>query len=363
MENYMKNLEGKSRLLVSVELKPLQGTRFQPTGFMDIGAATYAAPDGTKMLLVESAQSMANRMEAVCWDNVNNALVEPLKGLSYVEVKNKGTDTFLTSSILEAHRINSAYILDAEDSKTDKIFSKFGIKKEKKPYNSEEKKEFVELLFKHDAGALLHGIFMPDYAGGRCRIARALSAFVEAKGVNEAVSGGVKIDIINPSPPKNKGAAEAENDGADAGENRDASTGYGNIPYSRSEYTGNITAYFSLDLTQIRNYKLGKDAEKLLVALALFKIRKVLNEGLRFRTACDLKAGELKMDAPTGFELPTENDLAKELPHLIEKCKGAFGGSPSLIETFAPSKSGNKKNNNPNGEDEAEDGDNEENDN
>ncbi len=336
MEDYMKNLEGKSRLLVSVELKPLQGTRFQPTGFMDIGAATYDAPGGTKMLLVESAQSMANRMEAVCWDSVNNALVEPLKGLSYVEVKNKDGNKFLTSSILEAHRINSAYILDAEDSKTDKIFSKFGIKKEKKPYNSEEKKEFIELLFKHDAGALLHGVFMPDYAGGRCRIPRALSAFVEAKNVNEAVSGGVKIDIINPSPPKNNGAAEAENDGAGTGENRDARTGYGNIPYSRSEYTGNITAYFSLDLAQIRSYGLGEDAEKLLVALALFKIRKVLNEGLRFRTACDLKAEMLKVDAPEGFVLPTENELATELPHIIGKCKGAFAGSPSLTETFVP---------------------------
>src|SRR5207253_6245313 len=44
--------------------------RFQPTGFPDLGAATYDGPEGKKMLLVESAQSMANRLEGVCWDTV-----------------------------------------------------------------------------------------------------------------------------------------------------------------------------------------------------------------------------------------------------------------------------------------------------
>jgi len=332
LDNELKKLNGKARLLISVELKPLQGTRFQPTGFPDIGAATYDAPDGTKMLLVESTQSMANHMEAVCWDNANNKLVQPLKGLPYVAV-NDSANKQLTNSILEAHRINSAYILDAENSKIDKIFTeKFGKKGNKvpaKPYRSQEKKDLVTLLFEYDTSALLHGIFMPNYAGGRCRISRALSAFVEAENVNEAVSGGVKNDFINPGKGEEGGAAE----------------GYGNVPYSRSEYTGKITAFFSLDLAQIRNYGLGENAEKLLVTLALFKIRKVLNEGLRFRTACDLKAETPKVDIPEGFVLPTEEELSKELPHLIENCKSELGESPSITEKFIPSKSKKAKDN------------------
>lgn len=60
-------LATESRLLFSVELKPLQGDRFQPTGFPSLGAATYQTADGPK-LLVESAQSMANRLEATCWE-------------------------------------------------------------------------------------------------------------------------------------------------------------------------------------------------------------------------------------------------------------------------------------------------------
>ena len=63
-------LEKAPRLLMEAELEPVQGTRFQPTGFPDLGAATYEGPDGTPMLLVESAQSMANRLESVCWDEL-----------------------------------------------------------------------------------------------------------------------------------------------------------------------------------------------------------------------------------------------------------------------------------------------------
>ncbi len=50
-------LEHAPRLLLEAELRPCQGDRFQPTGFADLGAALYKRPDGTDMLLVESAQS------------------------------------------------------------------------------------------------------------------------------------------------------------------------------------------------------------------------------------------------------------------------------------------------------------------
>ena len=65
-------LDAAPRLLIEAELAPLQGTRFQPTGFPNLGAATYKAPNGVDMLLVESAQSVANRLEAVCWDEAAN---------------------------------------------------------------------------------------------------------------------------------------------------------------------------------------------------------------------------------------------------------------------------------------------------
>lgn len=109
-------LASATRLLFTVELKPLQGDRFQPTGFPSLGAATYQTQSGAK-LLVESAQSMANRMETTCWDATANQPVSALEGISHVTVTHGGQ--FLTDTMLEAHRLNSPYLLE---SKKDKSF-------------------------------------------------------------------------------------------------------------------------------------------------------------------------------------------------------------------------------------------------
>ncbi|MEL6613191.1 MAG: type I-U CRISPR-associated RAMP protein Csb1/Cas7u, partial [Bacteroidota bacterium] len=103
-----------ARILADVPLRPLQGARFQPTGFPDLGAATYERPtkDGTvSMLLVESPQSVANRLETVCIDAAGD-LMPPLHGLPYVRVED--AEGKLTSSLEEAHRLNSPYIEKAK---------------------------------------------------------------------------------------------------------------------------------------------------------------------------------------------------------------------------------------------------------
>jgi CRISPR-associated protein Csb1 len=80
----LASLLAHPRLLIEVDLAPIAGTRFQPTGFPDLQAATYQSADGKEMLLVESAQSMANRLEAVCWDEADEKPVAALDGLPYV---------------------------------------------------------------------------------------------------------------------------------------------------------------------------------------------------------------------------------------------------------------------------------------
>src|SRR5947209_8937999 len=87
-------LKSAPRILIEAALKPVVGTRIQPTGFPDLGPATYDAPgeNGSIIptLLVESAQSMANRLEAVCWDEATDDLASELKGLPFVKVKLTG---------------------------------------------------------------------------------------------------------------------------------------------------------------------------------------------------------------------------------------------------------------------------------
>ena len=115
----LEKLDDQPRLLMKAELKPVQGTRFQPTGFPDLGAASYQAP-GTNgqpidVVLVESAQSMANRLEAVCWDKAEEQITPALNGMPYVHIDLwNGEDS--TNSILEPHRLNSPYILESDDT-------------------------------------------------------------------------------------------------------------------------------------------------------------------------------------------------------------------------------------------------------
>lgn len=277
------------RLLLRAKLKPLQGTRFQPTGFPEIGAALYEGPDGTPTLLVESAQSMANRMEAVCWDKVADDWVAPLKGLSVVKVKGKDGKP-LTNSVLEAHRINSEYIARSADFKP--VVDAIAYQKDRR---FSVREQLAPVLLRHDVNSLLHGVFLEEIAGV-IRLPRALSGFIEATVVKVASSGGVKIGL-------DPGLKEGE----------------GNVIYPRDEFVSpEISAYFNLDLAQFRGYGFTNAVYNLLAALALYKIRAFLERGLRLRTACDLECESVDVQRPQGFDLPTLTDLEQALPGLIQ---------------------------------------------
>ncbi len=286
------SLSGQPRLLTEATLKPVQGTRFQPTGFPNLGHAAYGDPDGAgQVVLVESAQSMANRLEAVCWDEVADDWVSTLKGLPFIKVVRPDGST-VTNSVLEAHRINSEYIARTDEFK-DTVEKEIGFEKNR-PFDF--CRQLTPVLLRFDINSLIHGVFLEEIAGV-IRLPRTLSAFVEAEEVALASSGGVKINRVEPTL---KG-------------------GEGNVPYARDEYVARkITAYFNLDLRQIRSFGLGEEVEKLLIALALFKIQKFLAEGLRLRTACDFDLVEHRVTRPDAFVLPSLDALCDELPQLIE---------------------------------------------
>jgi CRISPR-associated protein Csb1 len=147
---------------------------------------------------------------------------------------------------------------------------------------------------------------------------------VEAENVATASSGGVKNDRVD-ATGKSEGGGAAE--------------GYGNVPFARDEFTAEtMVAYFNLDLAQIRAFGLGAEAEKLLIALALFKVRKFLAEGLRLRTACDLDLVSLDVTRPSGFSVSELADLETELPSLIAAvaAKEQFANPPNTIVTWTP---------------------------
>lgn len=300
----LSELDNAQRLLFEIPLKPLQGQRFQPTGFPGLGAATFQTKDG-QCLLVESAQSMGNWLELTVWDHEKQDVKEELQGISHVRVERNGK--FLTDTILESHRLNSPYLLEES---TKKFFNQLKEDLGGLETGPIDRKKLAEVLLKYDIGSLVHGVFLAkkELAGGRLRVARTLSAFIEADGVRVAASGGVKNDHVNPS-----------------GETK---TGFGNVPFARDEFTAErITLYVNLDLAQIRGYGLGTDVERLLILLALYKLRVLLDGNLRLRTACDLSIsvdGDVVAKLPNDFKLPGLKELKDELQGAqgaITKCR------------------------------------------
>jgi len=294
-------LKDQPRLLLEAKLKPVRAAA--PTHWIPRPRSRHLRwprrhQDAPRRV---PRRDTANRLESVCWDTVNNNWVAPLKGLPAVLVSDKDGKP-LTNSVMEAHRLNSAYIATAEGFDEIKKAVAFDATR---PLNLGS---LVKALLKYDPNSLLHGIFLEKIAGV-IRLPRALTGFIEAKEVTTVASGGVKNDRVKAGTEEGKTAKE----------------GFGNVPFHREEFTGEITAFFNLDLALIRGFGLGEDVEALLIAIALFKIQRFLRDGLRLRTACDLDlVGELQITRPKdGFTMPTLAELETALPAMIEK---AFGG-------------------------------------
>ena len=73
----------------------------------------------------------------------------------------------------------------------------------------------------------------------------------------------------------------------------------------------------------------------MLITIALFKIQRLLRDGLRLRTACDLEVGgDLIVQRPEGFSVPSLDELEKALPNLIKKASDGFANPPETSLTF-----------------------------
>lgn len=274
-----------NRTIYRINLRPVIGSRFQPTGFPDLGAAVFrrAGADGSggNALLVESAQSMANWAERTTWDDATDDQVADLAGVPYVRVLDDDGG-FLTSSRLEAHRLASAYVMDGRvDGTTGEqwLGERFGLVKGR-PLDH---RLIARVICALDPLSLVHGVF---FARGRWpwqpKIARAVTSFIEAYDVEAAVSGGVKKDSVN-------------------SEGGHTDTGYGMVPHQRTEYTArSIVAFWAVDHAQLRSYGLGEAGEALLEAIIGYETARLFAGGLRLRTACDLEISDV--DGP---ELPT----------------------------------------------------------
>ena len=288
------------RTVLEADLAPLAGSLFQPAGFPDLGAAEF----GDSALLVESAQSMANWLEATTWDAAASDQVPELAsaGIPHVRVVDPAGN-FLSSSRLEAHRLASAYIMDGTVGETNGekwLETQLGLVKGR-PLDY---RAVARTCFRLDPVSLVHGVFFARKNWPwQPKISRAVTSFIEASGVKPAVSGGVKRDVV---------INEAK-EGATA-------KGYGTVPHHRVEYTAEkITAYFTVDHAQLRSYGLSAPATALLEALADFEIAALLDRGLRLRTRCDLVVRSVNGERPDAAE------SAARIAKFAADCAGELG--------------------------------------
>lgn len=149
-------------------------------------------------------------------------------------------------------------------------------------------------IFKYDPNSLVHCILFPAMG---IKISRVLTAHLEAFGAARVASSGVKFDKL-------------------------LMTTSGQPIFAVDEETApEIRATFVIDLALLRSFGRTeeKDREKvvhglsntqkgLLLALALWKIGRLLRQPFRFRSRCDLQLATLRrIDAGPAGELKIEN--------------------------------------------------------
>ncbi|MCL2777223.1 MAG: type I-U CRISPR-associated protein Cas7 [Polyangiaceae bacterium] len=331
-------LKGESPLILTATLEPIVGDRFQPAGFPEIGHVIYQAPrqDGSteNICIVDSAASMANHLESVCQRSAHDLdLAEDLEGMPYIrcvtgdcvagKVASDKREVVVTS-LTEGHRIASSYFLDGillkpDETKDnakleDDLIAKFGIVL---PGSSKAHPpparwwDVFKTIFEVDPNSLVHGVLFPQW---QIKIPRALTAHLEAFGAGRVDRSGVKFDRLG-------------------------KTTSGQPIFAVDDATAeSIRATFVIDVNLIRSFGRTKDGgtiglskkqQEFLVALALWKIQKLLKSPFRFRSGCHLRCTALQSDG-------TDVDL-KELDVNIKTAivDAGFGNQP-ITDVFWP---------------------------
>lgn len=298
-------LKGDSPLVLFATLEPVAGDRFQPAGFPEIGHVIYKAPrkDGRSenVCIVDSAASMANHLESVCLCGPHDLdLVDELDGMPYIrcvtgdvvdgKLPSDQRETIVTS-LTEGHRIASSYFLDGTALKSDgatsdgkfehELSREFGIvlHGSKKAHPPTEKWWAVfRTIVERDPNSLVHGVLFPQW---QIKIPRALTAHLEAFGAGRVDRSGVKFDRLG-------------------------KTTSGQPIFAVDDETAeSIRATFVLDVSLIRSFGrkkgeatlgLSEKQQEFLVALALWKIQRLLASPFRFRSGCHLRCTKLASD-------------------------------------------------------------------
>jgi CRISPR-associated protein Csb1 len=320
-ESILEQMFNKDRVIIVAQLGLDNGYFLQPTGFPDIGSCVYTDADGNARCLIESEQSMANRLEAVCMKRPGH-WVEELSALPVIEVRDN-TGALLATNLTEPHRIASSYVLEGKvgTGKSDPdvrtiIMERIELTDGGASWSLDKREKLERAVFAIDPGALLHGFQFVQWEFVGLRQTRLLSARLECKLAQEADVhyGMVKFDAIEPG-----GQGKGTNKGQSlAAKSRVVAAKDG------------IEAVFDIDVIGLKSLALEDSEKQFLLGLALWKIGAFLankpsfdarsrqtGPSLRLRADCYLSSGEIKWRGgrkhTEGIPLSV-NDLISALP-------------------------------------------------
>lgn len=332
MSSLLDQMFSKDRVIIKAQLSLVNGSFLQPTGFPDIGSCIYTDAEGRRQCLVESEQSMANRLEAVCMKSPGY-WVEELEHLPLIEVRD-GNSQLLATNLTEPHRLASSYVLEAQvdggDLKT-KLAEKLGLGNGGASWPLDKRGALDKLVFALDPAALLHGYQFVQWRFVGLRQTRLLSARLQCVLADEPEVhyGMVKFDLIEPS---------SQGEGTNKGQSIAAKSRL--VPAKDG-----VKAVFDLDILGLKSLALDDAEKKLLLGLALWKIGAFLSNkpafdarsrqtgpALRLRADCYLSCGEnfdwvaeptTKAGESSGEpnEKPKVADLLSAMPKMETKFK------------------------------------------
>ncbi len=353
-DNLVDKLLDQDRILISAKLHLANGSFFQPAGFPDIGACIYIDGEGKRRCLVESEQSMANRLEAVCM-KAPGVWREPFSGqLPVIRVTGKGNGSLLATNLTEPHRVASSYVLEGSVNGTtlqEKLEKHLGIEGKTWPLDGREK--LAQAVFALDPAAILHGFQFMQWEAVGLRASRLLHARLEAGLAGddgEVHYGLVKVDSIEPE----SSATKKSNKGQSIA--------------SKARYVPKwIEATFEIDVLTLRERSLvpasdgeraaggpgNLEAQRFLLALALWKVHRFLTNAPSFDARTGDTTGALRLRADcalvvesvgwsgsrqgAAFGRPNTLD-PKELvkPCKNDGCTGLLADPPNFAELLKP---------------------------
>jgi CRISPR-associated protein Csb1 len=301
---------------LTIELKPLTDSVF-PAIFKDVGHSLWINPvTGKQDLLIDSPNSLANRLESVLSISNTGKPIDLLEGISYCYLKDVTGKTIVTTLQLP-HRIGSGPIaLTKQDDF-------------KKRLQADIKENGLHAaVLRYDTLSLIFGTWLSRIDGGHGKISKVITARIVGRNVTRVNVGGTKQEA---SPIKAMGISSANVDvSAFEGNNiKGSDIGIGTLPFQKYEFVAaKYELQISINWNLIDAYDLPEHCKAMLRSIVSLCVYELLSQQLYCRTNCSF-IPDGKFDC-TGLDLPSSKEVLAALPGQIKACKDDMAGATGI---------------------------------